>query len=266
MDSTPLDKLLPTESAAALRNGAFISDLHLFCPRSVSVETHHQLSQYQDASECIVLGGDIFDFRWSTHESHDASLAAARDWLLELLSVTGQTNIVFLPGNHDCVPEFLAELELLATNEPRFTWHNHHVQIHDCLFLHGDILDAGPSLHHLATYRRKFHHSVPKSRLSQRSYDAAVAMRIHMIIPSLRRLPRRTCKELLKAIQKMELADAAAVRRVYFGHTHVRLNGIEVDGIKFFNPGGSLRHLKTHEHEFSFDRQSDPKNGRPGDE
>ena len=252
MNSTPLEKQGSAETTVDLRSGTFVSDLHLFCPRSVSVETHRQLSQHQDVSECIVLGGDIFDFRWSTYKSHEASLKAARDWLEELLLVTGESKIVFLPGNHDCVPEFLQELDLLASHEPRFAWHNHHVQIHDCLFLHGDILDAGPSLQKLLRYRSKFHQAEPKSRLSQRSYDVAVAMRIHKLVPSIVRLPRRTCSDLLKTIRKMELAENEDVKRIFFGHTHVPINGIEVEGIRFFNPGGTLRHLKTHEHQFSF--------------
>jgi len=257
------DDQTDAESAPELRGGTFISDLHLFCPRSVSAETHEELSQFQDASQCIVLGGDIFDFRWSTHASHDASLAAAREWLEELLAVTGESQIVFLPGNHDCVPEFLEDLESLAASQPRFSWHDHHVQINDCLFLHGDILDAGPSLDHLAEYRSKFHHSEPKSQLSQRSYDVAVAMRIHKLIPSLIRLPRRTCKELLGTLRKMELADSSSVQRVFFGHTHVAINGIEVDGVTFFNPGGSLRHLKTHDHHFSFVDEGERNSGQP---
>jgi UDP-2,3-diacylglucosamine hydrolase len=254
------DKQTPGESTLGFRGGTFISDLHLFCPRSVSEETTEQLTQFQDASDCIVLGGDIFDFRWSTHASHDASLAAAREWLEDLLSVTGESRIVFLPGNHDCVPEFLEDLELLAAGQPRFSWHNHHVQINDCLFLHGDILDAGPSFDQLASYRSKFHHAEPKSRLSQRSYDVAVAMRIHKLIPNLIRLPRRTCKDLLSTLRKMDLVDSDSVQRIYFGHTHVAIDGIEVDGIKFFNPGGSLRHLKTHDHQFLFANEVNPKN------
>jgi len=53
----------------------------------------------------------------------------------------------------------------------------------------------------------------------------------------------------------MQLADVNAIRRVYFGHTHVAINGIDVEGVRFFNPGGALRHLKVEDHHFSFDRQ-----------
>lgn len=252
MDSNNHDAPPMAASATELTHGTFISDLHLFCPRSVSVETHERLSQYQSASECIVLGGDIFDFRWSTYESHDASLAAALDWLQTLISITGESKIVFLPGNHDCVPEFLQELELLASNEPRFLWHNHHVEIGNSLFLHGDILDAGASLDQLEEYRSKFHHWQPKSQFSQRTYDAAVAMRIHKIVPRLFRPPNKTCRELLSRLRKMNLAESDDIRRIYFGHTHVAINGHQVEGIEFFNPGGSLRHLKTHDHDFCF--------------
>lgn len=251
MNSTPQNESLETDSSVDA--GTFVSDLHLFCPRSAADEVQKRLAQYQSASECIVLGGDIFDFRWSTHESHDASLEAALNWLKKLIATTGQSRIIFLPGNHDCVPEFLQELDNLTIYEPRFEWHNHHFQINDSLFLHGDILDAGPSLDHLAEYRRKFHHYEPKSKISQSAYDVAVAMRIHKIVPNLIRKPSRTCRGLLDTLRKMNLADNDDVKKIYFGHTHVAIDGLDVDGIQFFNPGGSLRHLKTHNHQFSFD-------------
>lgn len=252
MDSAPPIDLSTTQ----VRRGVFISDLHLFSPRSAAVETQSQLARYQDANECIVLGGDIFDFRWSTKGNHVATLKAACNWLHELLAATGQSQVVFLPGNHDCHPTFLGELKLLAERESRFSWHDHHLQIDDSLFLHGDILDAGLSLTGLARYRSKFHHENSQSLISHRSYDVAVAMRIHKLVPRLRHAPRRTCNRLLHALRNTEVLDGKDIRRIFFGHTHVPIQGLEIDGIQFFNPGASLRHMQTNIHHFSFDKPS----------
>ena len=241
---------LEAASLAAVRKGLFVSDLHLFSPRSVGEKVVTQFSTLSQDCDCLVLGGDIFDFRWSDHGSHLATLDAARRWLLDLLHVTGEIPIVFLPGNHDSHPEFLAMLDALAAGEPRLTWAAHHLQIADCLFLHGDLLDAG-SVSRLEAYRSKFHHESPQSRLAHRSYDLAVSMRIHKLIPRLRHKPLQTCQRLLDAMPELWLPSTVPVQQIYFGHTHVAIHGLEVNGIKFFNPGAALRHMDTHIHPFA---------------
>ena len=69
----------------AIREGVFVSDLHLFSPRSAAQAVPDQLAQVSAADQCIVLGGDIFDFRWSIRGSHELTLSAAIHWLEELL-------------------------------------------------------------------------------------------------------------------------------------------------------------------------------------
>ncbi|MEZ6135993.1 MAG: hypothetical protein R3C53_13920 [Pirellulaceae bacterium] len=112
--------------------------MHLFSPRSVALCYQTLYVTLCLAKDCIVLGGDIFDFRWSVQGSHAATLAATHQWLIELLSTTEpNVEIVFLPGNHDCHPDFLAQLQSLASCQPRFGWAEHHLQIGDTLFLRG---------------------------------------------------------------------------------------------------------------------------------
>ncbi len=233
-----------------LQRGTFVSDLHLFSPRSVATGIQNDLARHQAAHECIVLGGDIFDFRWSTQGSHEATLAAANLWLTQLLAQTGQSSVIFLPGNHDCDPIFLKQLSSLAERDPRFSWFDHHVQIKNSLFFHGDILDGGGSLERLEIYRRKFHHVEPQSQFSHRSYDLAVAMRFHKLIPKIRHIPHRTCGQILKMIECFDSVNSSSVKNIYFGHTHVPINGIEVGGIRFFNPGAALRHMNPRLHQF----------------
>jgi UDP-2,3-diacylglucosamine pyrophosphatase LpxH len=233
---------------ASIRNGLFVSDLHLFSPRSSGQQIVTEIAQRSHQYECIVLGGDIFDFRWSTQGSHGATLQAASEWLLRLLATT-RVPLLYLPGNHDCHPDFLNDLQALHVREPRLLWAEHHLQIADCLFLHGDVLDAG-SLQGLAAYRQKFHHTEPQSELTHRLYDAAVGMRIHKIVPALRHSPMRTCQRLLRLIESLPLEGSTPVRKVYFGHTHLAIHGLKVDETLFYNPGAALKHMRVHIHEF----------------
>jgi len=234
---------------SSVRNGVFVADLHLLSPRSIGQGAVSELSRLSHDRDCIVLGGDIFDFRWSRQGSHRATLEAARRWLEELVAGTANTHIIYLPGNHDCHPDFLEVLETLAQSVDRFTWAEHYVQISDCLFLHGDVLDAG-NVERLAAYRQKFHHELPQSALAHRSYDMAVSMRIHKLVPLLRHQPVRTCQRLLATLQELPLTSAASLRRIYFGHTHVPIRGMKIDEVAFYNPGASLRHMAMHIEKF----------------
>lgn len=233
--------------AAALREGRsyqglFISDLHLFSRRSVGQPQVDQFANAFPNSDLLVLGGDIFDFRWSSLGALDDSLKAARKWLLELSEAwTGE--ILFLPGNHDCVPEFLSIVDVIAHDRAKFSWHPHHVQFGDALFLHGDVLDSGGGLATLDQYRRRFHRELPKSQMAHRAYDMVVAMRVHRAIPKLRHQPRLTCQRLLGWLPQMSHTPEQ-VRRVFFGHTHVAIAGLQLGDVRFHNPGAALRHLE----------------------
>lgn len=243
---------------ANVKGGVFVSDLHLFSPRSDACQIRKQLSLVTCHEQCIVLGGDIFDFRWSDKGGHLATLRAAHSWLYDLLESTGDTQIVFLPGNHDCHPEFLAQLSELADEVPRFTWFDHHVQIGDSLFLHGDILDARNNVRGLPAYRSKFHHATPQPRIAHRTYDMAVGMRIHKLVPRVRHHPLLTVQRLWSHIQHLPLSQQRKVARVYFGHTHVPIHGLRWKEIQFFNPGAALRHMNPQIHRFTFEAPGGP--------
>lgn len=242
----------PSQTKASLRieRGVFLSDLHLFSPRSVGGNTHQVLSQFHHENQCIVLGGDIFDFRWSKQGSHLATLEAAQLWLENLFRQTGQAQIRFLPGNHDCHPEFLQRLTQLAETEPRFDWREFYLQLGNSLFLHGDILDAQGDL---SRYRRRFWHTRPQPQVSHHAYDVVCGMRLHKLIPMLRHQPRSTCLRLWQYIQALDLPDLSQIHRVYFGHTHVPIRGLRVNDVRFYNPGAMLRHLDSHLVHFEFD-------------
>ncbi len=236
-----------------VRRGVFLSDLHLFTSRSRPGLIEKELQKYSREDQCIVLGGDIFDFRWSDKGGFQPTIQAATNWLEDLLRSTGDSQIIFLPGNHDSHPEFLARLNELARGEARFDWHDHLVQLKNCLFLHGDILDAGLDERKLAAYRSMFHEEEEPSKVLNRSYDMAVAIRMHKLIPHIRRRARRTCHLVGQALKNVEVAEPNRVERVYFGHTHQPILGLEQNGLTYFNPGAALKHMKYHLHDFTLE-------------
>ena len=76
---------LPTsgddESDGNLLRGHVLSDLHLFTSRSDGERWEDDIAGAAGEGDFLVLNGDIFDFRWSTLPSVDATLDAAVAWL-----------------------------------------------------------------------------------------------------------------------------------------------------------------------------------------
>lgn len=247
---------LDSSEFSHLRQGIFLSDLHLFSPRSRPTGIQEELTAFREPDQFIVLGGDIFDFRWSDKGGLGPTLQAAVAWLRELRNATGDCQLIFLAGNHDCHPQFLEQLELLARELPRFVWSEHWIQLADCLFLHGDILEADLCVHQLAEYRQKFHHAEDQSKTLHRSYDLAVAMRIHKIIPTIRHRPTKTCLRLLEFLNAFPKGERERIQRVFFGHTHQPILGAEHGGVTFYNPGAALKHMNYHAHKLSVGGES----------
>ncbi|MBX3438851.1 MAG: hypothetical protein KF861_15270, partial [Planctomycetaceae bacterium] len=62
----------------------FVSDLHLFANRSRADRYLEAIERAADAADLCILGGDIFDFRWSTLPSTEATVESAVAWLRAL--------------------------------------------------------------------------------------------------------------------------------------------------------------------------------------
>ncbi len=222
------------------RKGVFVSDLHVFSGRSVGETLPSELPLAYPDANLLILGGDIFDFKWSAL-GEKGTLVAAEKWLLTLLE-QWQGKVMFLAGNHDCLPRFFDVMGNVAHRCDRFTWHDHQVQIGDALFLHGDLLDAGHHVSMLADYRYKFHPTTTQSTLSRKAYSAIVAMRLHRMAPKMRHRQVQTCQKLYNFLPQL-VEKPSLIRRVYYGHTHVSVVGREFQGVRFYNPGAALRHL-----------------------
>ncbi len=230
----------PSSLTRLARKGIFVSDLHVFSGRSKGESLPGELQGRYPESNLLVLGGDIFDFKWSSLGERGTMLGAEK-WLLALLD-QWRGEVVFLAGNHDCLPKFLALLSQISHRCERFSWHRHHLHLGDALFLHGDVLDAGHDLSRLDSYRDRFHPKSNQSTFSRRAYGAIVAMRIHRMAPKLRHRELQTCQKLLGLLPQL-VKTPSKIRRVFFGHTHVAVAGRELQGVKFYNPGAAIHHI-----------------------
>jgi UDP-2,3-diacylglucosamine hydrolase len=249
------DLLIPSAEQRAefeeLRSGLFISDLHLFSSRSDAHDQVEALRSMQEECQCIVLGGDIFDLRWSQRGGLQPTIEAAEDWLSRLLDQTGKSRVIYLAGNHDCHPSFAEAMRGMADQRERFTWFEHALRIGDSLFLHGDLLHAKPTPEGLLEYRKKHHHEDSPHQMLNKAYDLAVQLRLHKAVARLGNSPKATCFRLQNSLQEFDHNNGGPpVERIFFGHTHVNIPGLELGQQTFFNPGAMLKHTKNAPIEF----------------
>lgn len=225
-------------------NGLFLSDLHLFSRRSTGQERWDASASRIREADLIVLGGDLFDLRWSQVGNLADTLDAAKDWLLKAVALNPDAKWVFLPGNHDCHPEMLYRLTQISDQHENFEWHSEHWRIGDHVFLHGDVLDGRRHKHGLMGYRKAFHEDRAKGELANMLYSAVIFSRLHGVVPRIRHSRNQTCATLLNYVEQEYAIPKRDIQAIYFGHTHVPFSGYVYRGVSFHNPGSGIRHLR----------------------
>ena len=225
--------------------GLFLSDLHLFSRRSVGQLRWEQWQRHVAGTSLLVLGGDIFDFRWSQYRTLSDSVTAAGHWLQDLLEAHLALTVAYVLGHHDCHPDLQQVLTALASQDARFKWFEFHFRLGDSLFLHGDVLDAR-SPGELQRYRHRFHETRARGAVANRVYDIAVAARLHHVAPRLLHGQQRVCRRLGAIIDAQSMGADQGVRNVFFGHTHRRVSRFSHNGQVFHNPGAGIRHSPFH--------------------
>lgn len=228
------------------RKAYFISDLHLFSRRS-------QADLYADAifeaardAHTFVLGGDIFDFKWTTLGSLDETVSAAASWLHKLASRHPECDFVFVLGNHDSHPAFVDRLAETVDENANLSWHRHFVRSGDCVFLHGDVVDAGGAVDHesLDQRRHRFSLHAPPKPTTHLLYDAAVFARLHVLASSVVNRPHGVLRKIANYLHHIGQGPESGVRHVYFGHTHRELADVEFGGLTFHNPGAPMKGIR----------------------
>jgi UDP-2,3-diacylglucosamine pyrophosphatase LpxH len=222
--------------------GLFLSDLHLFSRRSIGQQLWDQHRSAVRAASSIVLGGDMFDFRWSQLGGLTATVNAASEWLENAIAINPDASWVYLLGNHDCHPRMQAMLASLSQSCPNFSWSPHVWRIGSNVFLHGDALDGMRRSRGLDKYRSAFHDETPKGAMGNLLYSAVVQTRLHGVVPRLRYTRQQTCRRLLEYLEGSDKDLLADVRNIYFGHTHVPMHAYRCDGFDFYNTGCGIRY------------------------
>lgn len=225
-----------TEPARA----CFFSDLHLFARRSRADEYLSRLKAAVARSKYVVLGGDIFDFRWSEIACERETADAAERWLRELLAAGPETQVHYICGNHDCARIWTDRLDAIASGDGRFHWHEYWLQARSTLFLHGDAADRRAG--HADLVQRRQRWSTVRRAIWPRhlAYSAAVGLRLHTVPSRLWHSPDQTVSRIDHYLQSLELPAGRAVEQVVFGHTHRPLDGHQHNGVRYFNGGAPL--------------------------
>jgi hypothetical protein len=218
----------------------FVSDLHLLASRSYGDGLLEPIREAASRSSDFVLGGDIFDFRWSTLGSSRESVESASQWLRNLVEEFPTCRFHYVLGNHDHHGEFLSALSDLSGEALNFEWDPFCIRIKNAVFLHGDAADGHENASSLKQAREKSLDEEPKHPRWHRAYDAIVRTGIHKPAPRLVHPHRRVVRRLLRWLEAEGHGPASGVKSVYFGHTHHPME-LEYRGVWFHNGGGAIR-------------------------
>ncbi len=239
-----------SEANGERRRVSFASDLHLLSRRSTADRHLARLHEAAERSSDFVLGGDIFDFKWSTLPTLDAALEAAERWLCELAEANPNCRFHFLLGNHDYHPALIQRLPALASRLPNFAWEHFVLRMGDTIFLHGDVADRHSCTQSLLEARRSGFRHESLSRMHHGAYQMVVRSHLHRLIPQAVYPRKRVAKRILHYLRNIGLGPDTGIRRVCFGHTHRIMLGFEHDGVQFFNGGAPIGLARFHVLEF----------------
>lgn len=217
-----------------------ISDLHLFCGRSRAHLLQEEIYRAAGESEIFVLNGDIIDFRWSVLGNVPGTILAAIGWLDRLCEAAPRCQFHYVLGNHDYAEGFQRALDDFCLERPNFTWHSYLWRIGDAVFLHGDVAITKMRGPDLRAYRDRWLEESPRGRVLDAAYDAAFRARIPSIIHRTAFRTTRVTRRVAYYLNDIGQNWESGARHVFFGHTHVPIDGVECAGLRFFNGGAAL--------------------------
>ena len=223
-----------------------MSDLHLFANRSSAPRIHDAIEHALRCSDTFVLGGDIFDFRWSRYRSHEETIEQSLHWLKGLVAINPECRIHYLLGNHDANPAFIRALKALTSDYPQLVHHPHILRLGNTTFLHGDIIDAkipfSVDFHELLDERRAAEELRSRPPGFQHSlYDVAVRTRVHRLVANLANSNTKVLGRVSQYLSWAGHGPESGTRNVYFGHTHRSMEKVTYDGMQFSNPGAAIQ-------------------------
>jgi UDP-2,3-diacylglucosamine pyrophosphatase LpxH len=221
----------------------FVSDLHLFANRSNGHRYLEQIVRTASRAEAFVLGGDIFDFRWSRISALKA-VERAVHWLLELTSACPRCHFHLVLGNHDYHQALIDRLIVLEKQISNLSWHRYYVRLGSSVFLHGDVADKEMDAGMLAAAREEWLASRRRGPFLSALYDVVVLTRLHKPFPHLVYAKRIVARRIFNYLEKIGEGPGRGVRDVYFGHTHRKLSNYRYRGLTFHNGGAPIKGVK----------------------
>jgi UDP-2,3-diacylglucosamine pyrophosphatase LpxH len=221
----------------------FVSDLHLLANRSDAHRYLGEIVRAASKADVFVLGGDIFDFTWSSMGIVRA-VQHAVDWLQELTSLCPVCHFHLVLGNHDYHQLFIDRLVRLERQVPNLSWHRFYVRLGGSIFLHGDVADRPMDARRLAEARDEWLDARRRGPWMSRLYDVVVLTRLHKPVPHLVYAKRIVVRRILKYLESIGQGAESGVRDVYFGHTHRKLSNYRYRGLTFHNGGAPIKGVK----------------------
>lgn len=222
----------------------FVADLHMFSRRSQTIRYQATIRGVAESAKTLVLGGDVFDFRWTTLPSVPETVAAARDWLVELIESFPQCHFHYVLGNHDFHPLLMDELSRLDEAYSTFSWEKYFLQLGTSLFLHGDVADRFMQHDELVQRRKRWStEHRPAARYRHHLYDAAIGLRLHKFASRVAFPHQRVLDRIHHYCEGLPGVEWEELRNVYFGHTHVDIDGLHYKGVTFHNGGAPMKGL-----------------------
>ena len=221
----------------------FISDLHLFSNRSNAETYWPVIDEAVERADILMLGGDIFDFKWTKLKSINDTVDAATEWLERLTRKHAGRRIHMLLGNHDHLQKLIQRIEALMENETNLSWDPYFVRVCNCIFLHGDVANAKTDAGTLKSLRARHLDPRKKRRAMNLLYDVAVTMRVHTATVRIAHPHRRTAARILYYLDSIGHGPQTGIQKIVFGHTHRVLTGHEYQGVQFYNCGAAIKGL-----------------------
>jgi len=229
-----------------LQSVAIVSDLHLFCRRS---EAHHHVDSIRIAaseSDVFVLNGDIFDFRWSTLDSPEQTVASAIAWLGDLVGNAPACRFYYVLGNHDHYRPLIEALDAFAADRPNFEWSPYYLRLGPALFLHGDVAIRKMTAADLEQYREGWLDDPIRGPVFNAVFDLAFRFGIHKSVGRLAFPQDPVLERLHHYVEDIGHGAASGVETVYFGHTHIAMIQQEYNGVTYHNGGATMPGLDFH--------------------
>ncbi len=218
-----------------------VSDLHMFCKRSHWEDHLQDMDAAAASADLFVFNGDTVDFKWTTLSGVEETVEAAIAFLGDMAGRFPECRFHVNLGNHDHVQKFIDALVELARKTENLTWHPYYLRVGNTLFIHGDMATRKMNQAQLEVYRSSWLHHKKQGRMKNRVYDAAFKAGAHVAVSRLAHPPKRTLKRVHAYIHDIGHGKPEGVENVYFGHTHVAVDGAHYRGVTFHNGGAPMR-------------------------